>query len=193
MDLLFRPGAAGTPAEVRIDGKRPSEFPELYQPTRTYSPELLPSRPLLLRVGAAAPRVAEEWTLVATDFSPDRVRFKYTLAGSVTGPDGEGESTRAFVSKSGRVTIDPADFHNWAINESMNYHKADRLVVRWNVVPLFANTAAPPPSRGREYETAVTVAQGLRPGPHILELTAGPDCPVEAVRVFRPPLHGVAP
>jgi hypothetical protein len=193
VDLLFRPGDTGTPAEVWIDGKRPSEFPELYQPTRTYYPARLMPQPLLARVGAKAPRVVEEWTLTATPQAADWSRFHYAVAGSVTGPDGEGVSDRPFVSKSGRVSIDPGDFASYAKSLLGSVHRPDRLEVRWNVVPLFANTAAPPPSRGREYEATVTVAQGLRPGPHVLELTAGPDCPLEAVRVFRPPLHGTAP
>jgi hypothetical protein len=174
---------------VRVDGKRPSEFPELYVPTRTFNPELQPSRPILMKVGAAAPRVVEEWTLTATDFNADRSRFTYAVVGSVTGPDGEGDSTRPFVSKSGRVAIDPADIHTWALNDSMDYHRAKRLVVRWNVARMFADTAVPPPDRGPGLAAAVTVAQGLRPGRHVLELSGGPDNALEAVRVFRPPLR----
>jgi hypothetical protein len=190
VDLVFRPGAGGSPVRVRIDGKRPSELPELYLATRTYTVEPPHPTPLLLKTGAAAPRVLEEWTLTATDFSPDRTRFKFSVAGTATGPDGAGDSTRPFVSKSGRVTIDPSDFHPTLVGEVVRQHKAERVVVKWNVVPLFADEAAPPPSRGREFESAVTVAQGLRPGPHVLELTAGGDAPLDAVRVYRPPLRG---
>lgn len=189
VELLFRPGATGSPVAVRIDGKKPSAFPELYLPTRVYHPEPAHPTPLLLKTGATAPRVLEEWTLTATDFSPDRMKFKYAVAGGATGPDGAGVSDRPFVSKSGRLTIDPGDFHIGLLAKVVELHKTDRLVMKWNVVPLFADEAAPPPSRGREFESAVTVAQGLRPGPHVLELTAGPDCPLAAVRVHRPPLR----
>jgi hypothetical protein len=189
VDLLFRPGQTGPAAGVRIDGKRPSEFPELYLTTRAYNVVPADGKPVLLKVGAAAPKVVEEWTLTATKLSPDRPGFRYAVAGSVTGPDGEGESTRPFVSKSGRVAIEPGDFHTAVLAEALRFHRADSLTVRWNVVPLFADVAAPPPARGREFDAPVTVAQGLTPGTHVLELTGGPDCPIEAVRVFRPPLR----
>jgi hypothetical protein len=189
VDLLFRPGVTGGRVEVRIDGKRPSEFPELRLATRTYNVEPPQPKPLLMRVGATVPRVVEEWTLTATDFTDQGRRFKYTVAGSVTGPDGSGDSAAPFVSTSGRVAIDPADFNSYALTETMTQHQHARLVMRWNVVPQSVDTAAPPPARGPGLDAAVTVAQGLRPGRHVLELTGGPDSQLEAVRVFRPPLR----
>ncbi|QDU22166.1 SGNH/GDSL hydrolase family protein [Urbifossiella limnaea] len=189
VDLLFRPGAAGSPVEVRVDGKRPSEFPELLLATRTYNVEPPQPKPLLMRVGATAPRVVEEWTLTATDFTDGGRRFKYTVAGSVTGPDGGGDSAAPFVSKSGRVAIDPADFNAYALTETMTLHKQARLVTRWNVVPQSVDSAAAPPARGPGFEAAVTAVQGLRPGRHVLELTAGTDAALEAVRVYNPPLR----
>jgi hypothetical protein len=189
VDLLFRPGAAGSPVAVRVDGRRPSELPELYLPTRTYNVTPAEKKPVLLRVGATAPRVVEEWTLAATEFSPDRKHLKYVVSGSVTGDDGVGDSAKPFVSKSGRVAIEPADFMPWTLSVAMSGPGADRLVIRWNVVRMFADEAAPPPARGPGLESAVTVVQGLRPGRHVLELTGGPDSTLEAVRVYHPPLR----
>ncbi|MBN9517881.1 SGNH/GDSL hydrolase family protein [bacterium] len=188
VDLLFRPGTGGSPAGVRIDGKRPSEFPELYLATRAHTTNPPRLRPPVLRVQAAAPRVVEEWTMQITDISRDRTAYKFRVAGSATGDDGAGESGKRFVSKSGRVVLDPDDFH---LAFPLSFHPDPNLTavtLKWNVVPLFADSAAAPPARGPGLEAAVTVAQGLRPGPHVLELTGGPDCPLEAVRVFRPPL-----
>ncbi|HYH68914.1 MAG TPA: SGNH/GDSL hydrolase family protein [Urbifossiella sp.] len=189
VDLLFRPGAAGSPVGVRIDGKRPSQYPELFLATRAYNVEPPEPKPILMRVGATAPPVVEEWTLTATDFTDEGRRFKYTVSGSVTGADGAGDSAVPFVSKSGRVAIEPPDFHPVTLARAAQQYKQSRLVVRWNVLPLFADTATPPPARGPGLEAAVTVAQGLRPGRHVLELTGGPDSQLEAVRVFRPPLR----
>ncbi len=189
VDLLFRPGAGGSPVGVRIDGKRPSEFPELYLATRVHTtdpPRLLPP---VLRVQTAAPRVVEEWTMQITDISRDRTAYKFRVSGSATGDDGAGESGKRFVSKSGRVVLDPGDFH---VAHPLSYHadpNVRAVTLKWNVVPLFADSAAVPPARGPGLEAAVTVAQGLRPGLHVLELTSGPDCPLETVRVFRPPLR----
>lgn len=189
VDLVFRPGAGGSPVQVTIDGKRPSEFPELYLATRvhTTSPPRLP--PPVLRVPAAAPRVVEEWTMQITDISRDRAAYKFRVFGSVTGDDGAGEAGKRFVSKSGRVALDPGDFY---LTFPLLLHADPNLTavtLKWNVVPLFADAAAAPPARGPGLEAAVTVAQGLRPGSHVLELTGGPDSALEAVRVFRPPLR----
>ena len=189
VDLLFRPGAGGSPVGVRIDGKRPSEFPELYLPTRVYTTDPPGLPPPVLRVPAAAPRALEEWTMQITDISGDRSKFKFRVSGSATGDDGEGEAGKRFVSKSGRVALDPADLH---VAYPLSHHpdpKLSAVTLKWNVVPLFADQAAPPQSRGPGLEAAVTVAQGLRPGTHVLELTGDPDGPLEAVRVFRPPLR----
>lgn len=184
---------AGPPAAVRIDGQKPSAFPELYIPTRA---ELVWPRgpyPVLLRLGAARPRVLEDWTLTMTGISPDRKQFKFRVVGTVTGDDGEGEAGKPFVSKSGRVVIDPEDLWlDYPLIGSQHPH-ATALEARWRVVPMFADEFAAPATRNPFGDTVVTAAQGLPNGKHTLELTGTPDTPLAAVRVYRPPLPAAGP
>lgn len=184
-------GATAPPAAVRIDGKKPSEFPELYLPTRTEMVSAHTQAPPVLRVGAANPRVIETWTLRFTGPGPDRKGLTFKLTGSVTGDDGEGETGKRFVSKSGRVVIDPDDFFFGLGHRQPADPDAPPGVgvVRWSVAPLFADQFAVPAARNPFGETVVTVAQGLPNGKHTLELTGTPDTPLAAIRVYRPPLR----
>jgi hypothetical protein len=176
VDLIGKPGSAA-PAAVRIDGRKPSEFPELYATTRTTAYPWS-NWPVLLRVSADAPRVAEDWTLTITEADPELKHVKFQVVGSVTGADGEGESGRRFASKSGRVVIEPDD---WNLGYCLKVFKRPLPMpfeVKWKSVLLGRDEFASPGEGG-----AVTVAQGLPNGRHRLELTGGP---VAAVRVYRP-------
>ena len=63
-----------------------------------------------------------------------------------------------------------------------------RVVITFRVEPHFVDSLAGAPGDAA-YERSVTVAQGLRNGPHVLELHAtGGLPPVHAVRTYRPPL-----
>jgi hypothetical protein len=181
VDLIAGPGTAA-PAPVRIDGKKPSEFPELYGFTRAVAPPDT-KWPFLLKIGHEKPLLLEEWTLHFRDVSPDLKTFQFTVTGSKTGPDGEGSAAERFVSKSGRIVIEPAD---WDLKYVMGLSKrqmSPEFCLRWRVVPNFVDefTAAP----------VVTVAEGLANTKHALEITGDPATPLTAIRIYRPPQKGL--
>ncbi|HXG62433.1 MAG TPA: SGNH/GDSL hydrolase family protein [Planctomycetota bacterium] len=188
VDAIVAPGSAA-PVAVRIDGRKPSEFPELYGRTRTtaYPGSIWPC---LLRVTADKPPVVEEWTLTLTEISEDLQRFRFRVEGSRTGPDGEGNGSERFVSRSGRVVIDPADW-NFAYALKVFGRKIDAgFRIRWKVVPFFVDELVSSGGTDPAVETVVTLAQGLPGGRHRLELLGGgPQAPVRALRVYRPPLY----
>jgi hypothetical protein len=166
VDLIAGTGTAA-PAPVRIDGKKPSEFPELYGFTRAVAP---PDQkwPFVLKIGHEKPLILEEWTLHFQDVSADLKTFKFTVTGSKTGPDGEGSSGERFVSKSGRIVIEPAD---WDLKYVMGLTKrkiSPEFYLHWQVVPRFADEFAAAP--------VVTVAQGLANTHHTLEIIGSPAC-----------------
>ncbi len=178
VDLLGRVGASGAPADVRIDGRKPSAFPELYGFTRAVAPPDT-KWPFLLKIGHETPLVVEEWTLRFHDVSPDLKTFRFTVTGSKTGPDGEGTSAERFVSKSGRIVIEPAD---WDLPYVMKLGKREltpEFHLRWRVVPYFVDEF-----HGGEL---VTVAQGLANTTHTLEITGNSATPLAAIRIYRPP------
>ena len=102
--------SAGGPAPVvRIDGRRPSEWPELYGFTRARG---TPGGkwPVVADLGWRTPLLLEDWTLELTRDPARADVVTFSLTGSKTGPDGGGRSDRRFESRSGRVIIDPDDW-----------------------------------------------------------------------------------
>ena len=203
IDVIAAPGATGG-ADVLIDGRKPSEFPELYQPTRVSGYPGI-GWPIIGQVDHPAPLALEEWTATATDFSPDGKHFKFQVRGSVTGPDGEGTSDAPFVSRSGRVVIQP-DYWNigysfgllqgpWAKDQTKGaFVPPGQVEATWRIVPEFTDVYLPPILTDPAVETPVVLAQGLSNGPHELQLI-GHDGPVhfQALRVYQPPLGVVGP
>jgi len=177
-------------AKVLIDGKAPSQFPELYYHSRpTAAPNVW--WPSINQFGHDKPLVVETWTLKFTECDVEKKILKFAVTGSVTGPDGEGDASQRFVSNSGRVIIEPSA---WNVIWALAYSKKpvpEGYVVKWETRPLFVDTyeALATPDKSREYAT--TLAQGLSNGPHTLELIPNGDgpVPVQGFKVYKPPLQ----
>ena len=120
----------------------------------------------------------------------DEKLYTFTLAGSKTGPDGEGRSDQRFVSNSGRVVIAPGD---WNVEFALGVLGGlkpvpEKFTVRWKVVPQFVDEFVSPGVNDPTIETTVTLAQGLANTKHVLEILGSEATPIAAVRVYRPPL-----
>ena len=209
VDVLAAPAEEGKAAraEVRIDGKRPSEFPSMYVLTR-------PSRghagiwPSIKRVTSAAPLVPETWTITLSDINDAADGFSFRIEGSVTGPDGEGRllpreawpkdeqgrpvEPEPFVSDSGRIVIRPSDWNLAREREFRNKPVPEGFQITFNAVPLFKETYEAPAADEMEPngENLVTLAQLLPNDEHTLELIGegGRPVPIRAVRIYEPPL-----
>ena len=165
--------------EITIDGKKPSEIPATYAFTR---PQPGPWSPLFIkRVEHEKPLVAEDWTLKITSVNADSTAWKFAVGGSVTGQDGGGESGKPFVSNSGRVKISPDD---WFPQGAMSAG----YEIKWRAYPLGVDSYAAPTELDAARENAVTLAQGLSNGKHILVLKRkGGTVHLKALRVYTPP------
>ena len=182
IDLLAAKGGGGT-AKILIDGKKPSEFAACTAFTRT-SPSQSWWGPALLRVSSDKPREIEDWLLKVTEVDEKADHIRFTVAGSKTGADGEGVSSERFVSKSGRVVIEPGDW--WVKNiHQMGKKLPVGFEIKWKAVPLATDTFVAPKVEDESREASVTVAQGLPNGKHTLEIV-GPAS-IRAIRIYRPP------
>jgi hypothetical protein len=166
-DILFNPAAKGR-VDATIDGRKPSESGFLYGFTRVSA---FPNSdwPILLKINAQSPLVAEEWSLQMDQIAADGKRCHFRLHGSVTGDDGEGVSTNRFVSKSGRIVIEPED---WNLGYCVAVFKRalpEGHTAAWKAVLRGVDTAEAPAARSG-VESTVTIAQCLAPGKHTLEL-----------------------
>lgn len=193
VDLISgrRPGQHSGAASILIDGKKPSEFPELYVPERVSGTPNI-GWPAIKRVGREAPLVLETWTARVLEINDAADEFTFEVEGSVTGPDGGGSSTERFVSDSGRVVIEPQD---WSLDYDRRVSKkpvAAGFECRWRVIPYFLDVYEPPVIEDSSLEYATTLAQGLANGPHTLEVISetGEPLPIRAVRVYEPPVKG---
>ncbi len=133
-------GSGAGQAEVRLDGRNPGELSELWAMARprVATGEAWPWPPIK-RIGFEQAPGAENWTLTCLpDSAADGKKVHFQVAGSVTGEDGEGFSDARFVSKSGRVVIEPRDWYlDWCL-----HHKKLTLPagfqIKWKSYPLFA-------------------------------------------------------
>lgn len=179
-----RTSSAG--ASIRIDGKAPEELRQLYTFTRS-SGYNGTNWPCLLRVQRGPAQLQEEeWSLSIANASDDYQSFTFAISGSKTGPDGIGNAARKFVSKSGRIVIDPEDWNLQFCRKVHNQKLEEGFHITWKSQPLWN---ALPLTRGPVL-AAGTFVQGLKNGKHTLELrgeelrTAG----LTAFRIYRPPL-----
>ncbi len=179
---------SATPANITIDGKKPSEFPELYAITRP-SPTVGVSWPAIIQVSNQKPLIIEDWKAVITEINSDATKFKFDVFGSKTGYDGSGTNDQLFVSNSGRVVIEPRD---WWLKNSYEYSKQPTpkgFEIKWQIKPMFVDYYVPPQIAYSTREYYTTLAQNLSNSKHILEIVpeANGKVPIQAIRVYRPP------
>lgn len=189
IDLIPSASDAGMKVRVLVDGKAPSTMPDLYGVTRV-SPWPNTSWPLILRTTAKTQLQLEDWTVKFHHVSEDCKSFSFEVVGSKTGPDGEGRSDAPFVSRSGRVAIEPEDWNLAYCKRVFKTSTPTDLKATWTVVPHFIDEPIFPAIGDTMIDTALTVSQGLVNGPHQLALEAEPGHrpKLKAIRVYRPPL-----
>jgi len=197
VDAICKPGQA-PPAGVLIDRRKPSAWAETYGFTRaTTKPEgrARVKWPVIAPISSEQPLLVEMWTLTATKDSQNDKLFTFTLAGSRTGADGEGRSDARFVSRSGRVVIEPKDWNvGYAIGLAGIKPVPDTFEVRWEVEPRFVDEFYTPAGADNlASETTVTLAQGLPNTRHVLEISGSAATPISALRVYRPAFFSGAP
>ncbi|MGK0199678.1 MAG: hypothetical protein ACI91J_002965 [Yoonia sp.] len=193
VDVVAKADAGAGKASVTIDRKRPSEFPELYYHTRP-SPTPVAGRPAINRLDHEAPLQVETWTARILECDPAKDILRFAIHGSKTGDDGEGDLRQRFVSKSGRVVIEPK---MWMVNWSLRYRKTTlpkNFQVTWETRTRFVDTWNTPPKidRTREATATTTLAHGLKNERHNLRLVPtkkGAKLPIRGFRVYRPPMQ----
>lgn len=179
------PGATGS-ARILIDGKPAT----VYTMTR---PSAGPGTwwPGIRKVSHTAPLIPEDWTLKIESINADTTVFTYSVHGIKTGNDGTGDNTKTFVSKSGRVVIEPSDviFNN--IKKTFKVAIPTGFITRWSVVPMFLESYRSPEITDKKKVYSTTLVHGLSNGPHTLELITDGNGPVAvtAFEVHRPPLE----
>ncbi|MGF1483973.1 MAG: SGNH/GDSL hydrolase family protein [Opitutales bacterium] len=188
--LTAAPALETPPLSVTINGKQPSQYPQLHYHARPSRTPLI-EWPAIKKIDAQAPLQSETWTLHVTDFNHDASDFTFSLEGSVTGPDGAGKASEDFVSDSGRVCIEARDWV-FAYARSVGAKKnkgvwPESWTVTWQTTAVGLD-AVPLVSGEPAWQV---LASGLPAGTYSLRLKAlneASEKSVFAVRVHRPPL-----
>ncbi|HEY9609920.1 SGNH/GDSL hydrolase family protein [Allocoleopsis sp.] len=191
VDVIASPRTDGKPhqASILIDGKKPSQFPELHTITRP-SQALGVDWPAILRVSWEKPLIVEDWTAKITEINQDASQFKFEVRGSKTGFDGSGVSDQKFVSKSGRVAIEPKDWWLKAAYDYSHQPTPKGFEIKWQSLPMFVDEYVVPKVEDPTKEYFTTLAQNLSNSKHKLEIIPDKNGipPIQAIRVYRPPL-----
>ncbi len=170
---------------VRLDGRAPSEIPELRGFRRGTTVPGLPW-PAVTVIGSRAPLLTETWTLSITAILESNNRIEFHVDGSKTGFDGKGTSLTTFVSNSGRVVIPPG---TWLLGYGLilqGIPLPTDYQIQWNCewVGVDALECSAPEAPGGYPVT--TLAAGLTDGKHRLELEGLALAGVRALRIYRP-------
>lgn len=186
VDVICKAGSAA-PAAVRIDGRKPSEFSELYGFTRA---QARPGGkwPPVAPIGSEAPLIVEDWTMEVRKDAADAKLFTFALTGSKTGADGEGRSDQRFVSKSGRIVLEPDAWNvDYALGVLAGLKQVPpQFTVRWSVTPFFVDDFVSSGVNDSSTETTVTLAQGLPNTKHVLEISGDETTPIAGLRIYCP-------
>ena len=162
---------------ILLDGRPPSEFPELYYTTRPST--IVSWMPMIKHVdiGADVRPQVEDWTLTYLEGTqPDGKAIRFRVDGSVTGFDGEGSNATDFRSVSGRAVIAKSDFHAcWQYGYFLKGKSDDPRSARpgqkitWSTKALFAD-----PFVAGAVGVRTTLVQNCANGRHRLMLV--PSC-----------------
>lgn len=177
-------------ARILIDGKKPSQFPELYTITRP-SNAIGVDWPAIIQISWEKPLIVEDWTARITEINEDARKFMFEIVGSKTGFDGSGVSDQKFVSNSGRVVIEP---ENWWLKNAFEFSRKSTpkgFEIKWEVKPMFVDEYVTPKIEDSTKEYFTTLAQNLSNSKHKLEIIPEPNgiLPIQEIRVYRPPVN----
>ena len=192
IDLLGRSLAGGGQVRILIDGQPADSAPVFFTTAIKNEPIAFPWKIPGPGPGDVGPHavtlgeniVPQTWTVTLTSETGD-----YRLDGSETGPDGEGNSTKLFTSRSGQIRIDPLLWRYNRDGEEGAYRYGNRIGDKYSfavyrcAVGQVSFAAASPISLHQP------LVQNLPNGEHTLELVSldDGDIAIESLYVFQPP------
>lgn len=175
----------GSEVEVYIDGKKPSEFDQLYVATRP-SKSLNHWSPALKHVELGQHLAEEQWVLKITKINHDKRYLEFELHGSETGFDGRGNNNSLFTSNSSQIIVHPEDFFLFDADEYTGSKTERGFEIKWSVIPMHNDQITKDRSTKR-----YLLAQGLPNERHTLTLIHTGDkksFPIKEIVVYEPPL-----
>jgi hypothetical protein len=178
-------------SSVMIDKRSPNDIDGCYQVTRSSPLKSIPDLPALRRITLLHDHTAEDWAATITNITPDQKFVEFTVRASDTGDQGNGSSSRKFLSKSGQLSIDGED---WMFEWGYALKQVPLQVpteVHWSVQYICSGNPEVIDRGDGTTEYRYVLGAGLSNGNHTAELTLPPNEPANAVefRAYKPPLQ----
>lgn len=141
------------------------------------------------RVGKGV--VGERSNSALSNISPDGKTFRFTLVGSISGPDGEGTHEKIFTSKSGSISFAPAEFTFAAAVGQTKKPFPGEVTVTFQTRLMGLDVWTPLFKQEEGYIDNYTLIQGIENKEHTLEIIPNGDgiVPVYEIVIYKPPLE----
>ncbi|NDV61729.1 hypothetical protein G0Q06_04635 [Puniceicoccales bacterium CK1056] len=166
VDVISHTGSGQ--AEIRVDGKRPSELLSNWAATLP-SPTPFDYRPAIMRVMLHGQPIKEKWTVTVESCSDDGNEFSYAVKGSVSGHQGSGDHTGNFLSDNGVIELRPEWFTMEHVIRIKNEPIPTPFEITWEVYPMLVDVWDLSP-RPDNPSGQTTLIQCLPHGEHELEI-----------------------
>jgi hypothetical protein len=176
---------------VTVDGEAPNDLDGCYLVTRASSIETVPDWPTVRHIELRHDHVAEDWTATVTQISPDQKTFAFTVKASKTGDEGSGDSSRDFLSKSGRLSIAAQDWMMLRAYDLKHIPLRAPFDVNWSVVSDCSGVPEVIELGDGQMQYRYVLATGLTNKPHTVTLSLQPNdlANVTEFRAYRPLLR----
>ena len=190
LELLSNRALAVWPS-VTIDERSPTDLDGCYQVTRSSPLESVPDWPALRRVTLLHDHAAEDWTVTILNITANQRYFDFTVKASSSGDEGSGNSSRNFVSKSGRLGIDADD---WMFERGYLYKHVPLQLpveVHWSVRYICGGKPEAIDRGNGVTQYRYVLGAGCFNGKHTVKLSITANDLTNAVefRAYRPPLR----
>jgi hypothetical protein len=174
---------------VTIDEHSPKDIDGCYQVTRSSPLKSVPDWPALRRITLLHDHTAEDWTATITNITPDQKLVDFMVRASATGDEGNGNSSRKYVSKSGQLSIDGDD---WMFEWGYDLKHIPLQVpaeVHWSVEYICSGKPEVVDRGDGMTEYRYVLGAGLSNGKHTAKLSCPPNDLANAVefRAYKPP------
>jgi hypothetical protein len=176
---------------VTFDERSPRDIDGCYQVTRSSPLKSVPDWPALRRITLLHDHTAEDWTATITNITPDQKSADFQVRASAKGDEGNGNSSRNYVSKSGQLSIDGND---WMFEWGYDLKHIPLQVpteVHWSVQYICGGEPEVIDRGNGIMQYRYVLAAGFHNGSHIAKLLFPPNELADAVefRAYKPPLH----
>jgi hypothetical protein len=192
IDLLGRSLAGGGKVRVLIDGQPADAAPVFFTTPIKNEPIAFPWKIPGPGPGDVGPHavtlgeniVPQTWTITLTSETGD-----YRLDGSETGPDGEGNSTKLFTSRSGQIRIDPLLWRYNREGQEGDYRYGNRTGDKYSFAVYRCAVGQVSFAAAGTAPLHQPLVQNLPNGEHTLEIVSqgDGDVVIESFYVFQPP------